>query len=137
MKLQDQVCTEHQAKQLVKLGVECDALFYWVYPKDKNKISTYKGVHAMFYAKEIIAENDGNEFDHDMAPALTTAELGIVLKDWGLPIHWKLWNEWCFKVGDQPQGYGTEAVARAALLIHLLEKGSVTAVEVNQRLQNA
>jgi hypothetical protein len=136
MKLQDQVCTEHQAKQLVALGIECETLFYHVFPKDKKKISTHRGVHAMFYAKDIIAENEGDEFDHEMAPAYTVAELGLILKDRGLPIYWELWKEWAFKVGDQPQGYGTEAVARAALLIHLLEKGSITAAEVNQRLQN-
>lgn len=134
MKLESQVCTKQQADRLKELGVTQDSLFsFFKAPSHAGICLTDMRVRHVW----ILSGSPYDEEDIEFAATFTVAELGVVLKDWGLPIYWKLWNEWCFKVGDQPQGYGTEAVARAALLIHLLEKGSITADEVNQRLQNA
>lgn len=39
-----------------------------------------------------------------------------------------------YNAGSQPRGYGTEAQARAAMLIYLMETDVLTAEEVNKRL---
>ena len=137
MKLEHQVCKLEQARRLKELGVVQDSVWMWVYPKNEKMISTEKGVYYHLHAKDIIADNEGNEFDHEAASAWGVAELGVVLRGYALPIWWTLWQGWCYKEGSQPRGYGTEAEARAAQLIYFLENKLITPESVNERLQNS
>lgn len=131
MKLQDQVCTLEQAKQLKAFGIYQYCLF------------AYVGTNEVELKNNNIVYTDGYDWhDHPgyaaypfQYSAFTAAELGEMLKGFNLPIYWKLWAEWCYKEGDQPVGYGNEAVARASMLIYLLKQNIITTAEVNQRLK--
>jgi hypothetical protein len=135
MNLEKQVCTLEQAKKLKGLGVAHKSQFHHF----KEKIS-------------FTAHGD------DYWPAFSVAELGVMLPHpsslnemggWlhnsecdtsstdGMP--WYLL--WEFDLDKENAGFGrhiisgkTEAEARAAMLIYLLENGVITADEVNQRL---
>jgi hypothetical protein len=156
MKLEDQVCTLEQAVKLKELGIDGESLWYWVFPKDSKMISSTKSVCHVQRATEIIKDNDGDEFDHEMAAAYSVAELGALLpaeiKECKLT-QWPIYNtqgktisygmQYRFRV-DNPFIFGafpntvvfgdTEAIARAKLIIELLEDKTITAKECNKRL---
>lgn len=79
MELKDQVCSLEQAKRLKELGVKQDSLWHWIYPARTEIISTTYGVYYHEQAKEIIAGNDGDQFDSENSPAFTATELGEML----------------------------------------------------------
>lgn len=122
MELQQQVCTLAQAKKFSELGVEKDAEWRWIYPANPKMISSSHGIYHYLQARDMIAENEDNEFDVASAPAYSVAELGemfpptILLpsKTWGK-------DEWITFI-EAPVRFPTEAEARAALLIDLLER---------------
>lgn len=128
MKLQDQVCSLEQAKQLKELGVYGESLI-------------------------TVADRSGGVFmssldiDDEYSPcycAFTVAELGEMLPpdyQWSWPLMTR--NVWYCAYCDAGEegavaryaqaGY-SEAQARAAMLIYLLASGKVTAEDVNARL---
>lgn len=103
MTLQEQVCTLEQAKRLKELGCKQESYFGYVYASFHNHWSLY----AIDYrsSKEIAA--------------YTVAELGEMLVKQGV-------NAMPYVAGGlwwrQTKYYQTEAQARAALLIHILEQ---------------
>jgi hypothetical protein len=136
MKIENQVIPLQQAKRLKEIGV--DGSFYcWVYPTNERMISTRKGVCEAGWAKQIIEENEGDEFDHDMAPAFTVSELAAMIGK-GTNAAALLYDA----VLDQMNRshsfticYSPEFLANC--IIGMLETGRLTPAEVNQRLLNA
>jgi hypothetical protein len=138
MNLQDQVCTLKQAKRLMVLGVrqdvshaawlrnEChDEKTFWCWPVEAQGISN-KGYSAP--AKGCL----------EGFSAFSVAELGLMLGSVQPPqksTHGLLY--WYDIIGDRFRKFETEALARAELVIHLLEKGATTAEEINERLKSA
>jgi hypothetical protein len=118
MKLQDQCCTREQGHRLVELGIKPDALFWWM--------PAQSGPHGEYIQYGFNGNN--------LAPAFNVAELGKLLPvqpntnttySWYHRYNWK-----GHSVGYSQNGgtnhieigwYETEAQARAALLIDLLE----------------
>ena len=126
MKLEDQVITRQQSKRLKELGVTGDAIWYWVYPRKEGMISTQAGVCHKTWAEEIIADNEGDEFDHEMSAAYSMAELGLMLG--------KYWEN------EITAAYefiaNTEAEERAHYLIGAIESGQLPIEEINKRLNS-
>ena len=115
MKLSEQVCALEQAKKLYALGVERRSLFYHFNGRIENEA-----------------------FGSEYYCAFTVAELGEMLPD--ICHTMKANNSWaCFYRDTIKNKYKielgpTEAEARAAMLIYLLENSLVTPAEINQRL---
>lgn len=138
MKLEDQLILKEQAKKLKELGVTADAIWYWVYPKKDGMISTHSGVCHREWAAEIIKDNEGDEFDHEICPAYSVAELGLMLPDlletntrqYELVTIKESNDEWlCRYVRNNDMldtllytGGSTEAESRANMLIEILVK---------------
>lgn len=139
MQLYKQVCTLAQSARLVELGVNIVPFLWWVqeraYPDNCNVLT---------------AEHKPKGIDIDafiILPAYTVAELGEMLpesfsKETAEPLSFykvekcfgedkTLWfpNE---TIAILNYGYATEAEARAAMLIYLLEQGIIKPEEVNQ-----
>lgn len=146
MELSKQVCTLEQAKRLKELGVRADALFYHI----TNVAVPSDGGVKMFSEtqswKRFRKVEDGGVIKY--YPAYTVAELGLALRAYSGIGH-SFYNEHTHRgkggwghthtiwgKGIQPilDYYDSEAEARAAMLIHLLENGFITAEEVNKRL---
>lgn len=159
MKLESQVITKDQAKRLKELGINAEALWYWVYPINEKCVSSQTGICHKDWAHQIIQENDGDWADLEMAAAYGVAELGVLLPDVYADMQWYTipnagYNESgenleppnCFslhigettaKMDSEPFNgycYSTEAQARAAYLIMLLEEKSITPEYCNKRL---
>lgn len=79
MKLIDQVITLSQAKRLKELGVRQESIWFWAYPVKEKMISTLKGIIHCSTTDDIIRDNEGDEFDHEVACAFTVAELGAMI----------------------------------------------------------
>ena len=127
MKLSEQVCALEQAKKLYALGVERRSLFYHFHGRIEHEA-----------------------FGSEYYSAFTVAELGVMLPmqvtsgkydlkgGYGVSVISPL----CFAMDDAEDAgnkfnwgrYATEAEARAAMLIYLLENNLVTPAEINQRL---
>jgi len=159
MKLENQCCCIKQAKQLKALGIIQKSLFYYHSVFKRPVIGEtlvpdavgreYKGVYVCNDKKAAYS-------------AFTVAELGVMLPDVHAANQWtSISNEGYNKKGDymEPPNcfsvhtgetmndwehdpfdeelYPTEAQARAAYLIMLLEEKSITPEECNKRLQEA
>lgn len=127
MKLENQVCTREKAEKLKELGIAQDALFY----------HTHSQKWGVMPRKSI-------DFSGTPSAAFTVAELGIMLQARFQPghsfmdldrIYW--YHTWQKYGKSQPilGPYDSEAEARAAMLIHLLETKYLTTAEVNARLE--
>lgn len=145
MKLTDQVVSLEQAKRLKELGVKNDnILFAWVVfcPDPIGEHYSYEVV----YRDE---ESQPAKYGEYLGPAFTVSELGVMLLAYSPIGHsfyidmgktdGKCWaHSWSNK-RHQSQGiiswHKTEASARAAMLIHLLENNLLSVEEVNQRLE--
>jgi hypothetical protein len=148
MKIENQVCTLEQSKKLNELGVmQGCSLFFFDSSLTDNKIR-FNSYHKDGHYKNA----------QSCYSAFTVAELGIMLPRnfasfyCGYDI-WRVANTFNYANGhdnflDQLVYTGTsktficinennEAKARAALLIHLVEKCHITVEEINQRLQSA
>ena len=118
MKLSEQVCALEQAKKLYALGVERRSLFYHFHGRIEHEA-----------------------FGSEYYSAFTVAELGVMCNSevytWrtgSVNSEYANW-EWIDEGGQNGMGvYATEAEARAAMLIYLLENNLVTPAEINQRL---
>lgn len=118
MKIQDQCCSLEQAKRLKELGVRGESTFQCT----KNGIPQTGPLMYQLW---------------------NVAELGVMLPSevytrytGSNPHHNAPW-EWVDDAEGESLGvYDTEAQARAALLIHLIERDHTTADEVNARLNS-
>jgi hypothetical protein len=135
MKLELQVCTLEQAQRLYDLGIEQTGnAFNWIFDSGMKWKLFPDGYYNL--------EEEGIE----VFAAYTVAELGVMLPyGYVTVIDEHINGDRCFTnwhyEGDDLEiatgakdAFGTEAEARAALLIHLLETGKTTAEEVNNRL---
>lgn len=150
MKLSDQVCTLEQAKKLKELGVEQESIWMYIYYKD-DIISSSAGLHHYLIANEIFADNDGGEFDCLIASAFSVAELGVMLPEYigelrllqwhasdssfGIQYRFNCDNPTTQTIPDHCIFSDTEAQARAAMLIYLLENNIITPEQVNERVK--
>lgn len=137
MKLEDQVITKYQSKKLKELGINAEALWYWVYPINDQVISSQYGVCHKDWAMQIIQENEGDWTDLEMASAYSVSELGVLLPSGYDTMHCseKGWRGYDHDGNDfQIETFRTEAECRAEMLIHLLQRNIVTAEECNKRL---
>lgn len=136
MDISKQVASLEQAKKLKELGVKCDSYFRWSCGISEPKQDCI-----------IASEYSSKSVQRNQYPAYTVAELGEML-----PKRWEeYWTEsynlghgeWLCdlykRVGDshsevELSKYGsTEAEARAAMLIHLLEQGIVKPEQINKK----
>ena len=146
MKLEDQLVTKQQAKRLKELGVTGDAIWYWVYPKKAGMISTQAGICNKTGAEEIVSDNEGDEFDHEMSAAYSVAELGVMLNHKTNPrVYHPLdddTNRFYVNTGYDSkkklitEEFQFEAHARGRLIILHLEKKWITPEEINNRLNS-
>lgn len=150
MKLQDQVCTLEQAKQLRELGVSQDSLFSWC--GDETNRLMDGGASGVEYGKWVFVNTtksaNNQEEDHrDLVPsakpfaaAFTVAELGVMLPTLGIKrvksnngqgqdYHW-------LEFKSQDWSDINEAQLLSKFLIYLLEEKIITPEEVNNRLSN-
>lgn len=141
MKLSDQVCTLEQAKRLKELGVLQNSEWHWIYPVKESVISSLIDIYHKSFVVEILSDTNENrwnaQFPHSHAAAYSVAEMGVMLH-WGNDTMYHTNQGWgTFDMDETHIGpYPTEAEARGALLIHLLETNAITADEVNKRLEN-
>lgn len=124
MKLQDQLITLEQAKRLVELGVNTHSIFMICVALDGFVITSREtGVHL-----------EASEY----FPAYTVAELGVMLPTAydSMRLHegWRVYDEDGNDGTGKDEVFKTEAQARGALLIHLLETGIITAEQCNLAL---
>lgn len=125
MKLEDQVAPLEASERLKELGIKQDSLFY----------HTHSDWGVM--------PKTSIDFSGNPTSAFTVAELGVMLpnafntmqvtSDDGRNNVWRGYDD---EEKDCPldKEYATEADARAAMLIHLLENKLITPEKVNARL---
>lgn len=165
MQLQKQVCSVEQSKRFKELGVDINSIFLFVNNWRNPRHQPVDDGEFIILAEEeriIKTKAQARGADVEFTSAFTVAELGQMLPDKfnsqgyklgdNKDMHWFCRNErvdtFPFQEGiqDSPahmrnkeairDAYGeTEAIARANMLILLLEKGYTTASEVNKRLQ--
>lgn len=124
MKIENQVCSYDQAQILVQLGIKMKS--YFLYNSRKDIMESW-----------IV---DGTE-DHFL-PAFTVAELGAMLPNTCFSCFSVQYSDgWEACYSDNIPSihlahHKTEAESRAALLIHILEKGVVLVSEINERIKD-
>ena len=137
MELQKQCCSLDLAKKLKKLGILQRSIFNWYYePKFVGIHGRSGDRHHLVYCPP----SWGNWVL--IASAYTVAELGVMLN--GTIIGSSFWirnfHDCHIQLlrGNNKQQFdgNTEAEARAAMLIYLLESKIITVEEVNQRLNS-
>lgn len=128
MKLSDQVCTIDQAKRLKELGIE-GSLFNWVSDPGNRT-----------FPHPFLLEGSRHSWPPDKSyPAFTVAELGVMLPTAHNTMRYTKypgsgWIGFDRSGHELPGRFNTEAQARAAMLIHLLENNLITPAEANKRL---
>lgn len=118
MKLQIQVCSFEQGLKLRKLGIDYkQANYYW----ERKEFDEPKGfgIYFHFQKPHIL----GDEHKPNFSPAFTVAELGAML------------GMFARNTSSLTED-GSEAVDRAADLIHLLEINELCVDSCNERLKN-
>lgn len=161
MKIEDQVCSLEHAKRFKEFGVTADSVFCYI--GDSNPDPKYNVPHDLYYTENANSEVGKSWFDARV-PAYTVSELGFMLPDeffmhFHFPGHLTLasrhyllrFNGWFFTAkGKRIYGcrydhkgdsniatenfYGTEAEAKAGLIIHLLENKLITVEQINKQL---
>lgn len=137
MKIENQVCTKEQGLRLEQLGIAHKSIFCYC------RISTSpEDSYDDLLPTDWNLEGLPDSATTWTAPAFTVAELGVMLSYY-YPSYQStgIINFYCSYLEDgKMQGYtgvgDTEAQARAAMLIYLLENNQVTTEEVNKRLIN-
>lgn len=161
MKIENQVCTLKQAEKLKELGVVRQSFFYYyqciVNGRETMPIVNYVNFDYGEYVENesinnAIYGNTRNEY----YSAFTVAELGVMLPDYEASrekgyefrpyqqyyshtqrVEWKFDNPFTsYRRDTIVTSTKTEAEARAAMLIWLIEERHITPDEVNQRLQS-
>ena len=144
MKIENQVCTLEQAKRLKGLGIKYPSAFYWAYIEDNKKylkersgISWHPSLHLSPFERERWASGVGS------LNAYNVAELGVMLPTLGITTLKSnngrgsdFFSVNCHYAKER-MNHHNEAFVKAAMLIYLLHKQSITAAEVNERLKNA
>jgi hypothetical protein len=149
MKLKNQVCTIEQAKRLMELGIVQDRSIEQFVPSShllfsaQRLVSNDENWYAAFTVAELGVMLPDEYIKHFDFPGDKTPKSGKYLQQF---------NAWFFpdvvsgrKFGVRfdfdgniniatPSFFGTEAEARAGLIIYLLENNLTTPDEVNQRL---
>lgn len=134
MKIEDQVCTIEQAKKLKELGVVQESYLYHF--KGLGNDDTWRITSKIF----LPLAREEKEFNNHIYSAFTVAELGVAIGSGYYTYNGQNGLEWvCYNKHDvfiiNGERFPTEAQARAALLIHLIEKGTLKVDEVNKRLE--
>lgn len=146
MKLENQVVSLELAKQLKELGVKQESLFYW-WISNKEEHKNHINFQPAIHYERPIPMKDKN-WDWSIVSAFTVAELGEMLplsiytvkeeKDfycWGSAenaSYEKVMPKWAKALGGEdiePIHAETEADARAAMLIWLVENGYLKEVK--------
>lgn len=126
MKIENQVCTLQQAKKLKELGVKQESTLYWIhdnqlaypdneYNGNKRAVITY-GIYGRI-GVEVTEVSI-------IASAFTVAELGeMIVHNSDRRAVYRIDGVWKFvdEKTDLWNEFTTEAQARAAILIHLIE----------------
>lgn len=141
MKLEKQVCSLELAKKLKELGVPQESLLWWV----THPSSGYAHLNCSL---ERARDSYGTLLDTARVPDLDTTFSAYTVAELGqkLEVHYLIRSattrerKWSVTVSPKPTGIGaavcppcytqkadTEADARAALLIHLVENGLLRA----------
>jgi hypothetical protein len=146
MKLESQVCSLDQGRQLFQLGISLGAFFQWWY----TEIDTRDGKDHTVYLRTVL--EDPTSKNTITFPAYSLAELMAMLPneiDTGADNYFltkegqvrgyisvrymSVRKPWLIEI----QGTRTEADAMATLLIWALESGYTTAADCNSRLINS
>lgn len=139
MKIEDQCCTLEQAERLNNLGVKYSSPQYvYILRLDEFKLSNVDEYNRWAAQYNALFVHETKHF-----PAFTVAELGVLLPDYYESHRGLLKETWYCDDVNKPDQHNdwfamekTEAQARAAMLIYLLENKLITPEEVNQRLCN-
>ncbi len=124
MKIEQQVCTWEQAKKIKELGItQTSSYFYWHF-----------GAVSETW---ILINCEDSDIDANDFSAYTVAELGVMMPSGYDTMHSTMGGRRWFDLDgmDDREYYKTEAEARAAMLIYLLENNILKVDEVNNRLQ--
>ena len=143
MKLQDQVCTLEQAKILNDLGIKQGVSVFFFDTGSKNKILINTGFEkeltgffnfqtcfSAFTVAELGVMLPQDEDENDEGPWYSLPDKGVDIIGFSVKKYLDSHYE-----GPCEIVYKTEAQARAAMLIYLLEADIITVKEVNERLQ--
>jgi hypothetical protein len=148
MKLKDQAVTILYAKRLKELGMSQDSLFSWFGDEEfrlRDNGSSAEYSQWLWLAETKPVNNQDADWRADVsctnpiAAAFTVAELGVMLPP-GYDTMYCTNDGWRgFDLDGQDmcdsKTFDTEAEARAAMLIYLLETNIITPAEVNVRLK--
>lgn len=136
MKLSDQVCTLEQAEKLKKLGItQGFSAFAFIKNTCREEVSFRLRIVESEGVSHRGYENWGSGCLKGYS-AFTVAELGVMLSAKnGFPTKTQSDDYWYDSLPNY-QKFKTEAEARAATLIYLLETNIITAEKVNKRLSN-
>lgn len=157
MKIENQVCSLEQAKRLKELGVVQHSAFYH-YKQIVNGVSEVR-IYPLFHEdfgrhakNESLDRALSGDSKNEIYSAFTIAELGIILPHnfishrhdpkvsdnyWVVKLDYNSECDVCAQAhptihfNSESQ---TESCSRAAMLIYLLENGTVTADDVNATL---
>ena len=118
MELKEQVCSLELAKELKELGVKQESLFWW------DGYTNFEDEIKLEYGKPDFVAGDAMFYS-----AFTVAELGEMLPRGYMSFHDSIGKWFCEDLDtfiqpgykEIPDDYNTEAVARAKMLIYLLE----------------
>jgi hypothetical protein len=136
MKLEDQVCGLEQAKKLKESGIDQSTQWYWCYPVHEKLISSKTSIIHASVTSDYLDDNEGDEFDHNIASAYSVAELGIMLPSGYDTMHttdegWRCYGYEGHELAEDP--FATEAQARADAVIKLIENKVISSHEINLR----
>jgi hypothetical protein len=130
MKIENQVCSLEQAKRLKELGIAQQCVFKYNQNLYENAGDITEGVWTIWYNNLSCAKNQ--------IAAFTVAELGEMI---GPDTRWQTFKTrarcWCFDCEYYCTPFAdfrSEAEARAAMLIILLENNHITVEGANTRL---
>lgn len=157
MKLENQVCTLAQAKRLKELGIEQRVSAFSWYESSISESGSY--THGLNITEMVVQSAYEWMELHLIFAAITVSELGSMLPHdwntcqlapenavtkgggwWAYRTYYANQCKICGECLTEVLGLtlsATEAEARAALLIYLLETCKTSAAEVNERLRAA
>lgn len=134
MNIEKQVCTLEQAKKLKELGLaQSISYFCW---------------YELHQHEPIIMKNEDviGDWHSDSCAAFTVAELGLMINSQEIVTvsdskagnicytAINLIDDWHVRLRYPIVGIETEASARAMILIELIQAGTISVTEVNERL---
>lgn len=134
MNIEEQVCTLEQAKKFYQLGVKQESLWFRVCPANPDIISSTYGVYWHEQAKDIIKDNEGDNFDSAAYSAFTISELAKMIgkgtrlcENWYHNVRLSLNCGLSFTIAY-------DLSTMADFIINQLQIKSITASEINARM---